>query len=518
MITIHNSTRRAVIGALVASPFLMASARAQTLGFAEYPFTLGVCAGDPAVDGFVIWTRLAPRPLEPVYGMPMKPVGVEWEVAEDDAMKSIVAKGSSVARPELGHAVHVEVAGLKPGRPYWYRFRCAGERSLIGRAATLPAPGATVESLRFAAVGCQHFEAGWYTAYRHVAEENCDFLFHYGDYIYEYSPGYVLDAFDRPIEPVRRYLGDEPFSLDAYRLRYAQTTLDADLQAARASAPWFCTYDDHEVQNNWVSEFDQNGTPPADFILRRRMAMQVWYEHMPVRRATMMADGTVDFHTRADFGNLLRLHLPNTRLYRTDQPCGDGFQEICAGVQDPKAQVLDPAQEQWVAEGLARSSQRWQGFVQQVMMNPLDRRRPQDQQAQPVLNMDSWAGYAAQRERMFRLFDQRGNVVVVTGDEHQNYAQDLMLGAKVAASEFVATSISSGGDGHVLRPGNERLMADNPSLKWTNDRRGYLVNEITPKAWTARFRTLDAVTTKGLPIKTAATWVVENERRGLVQG
>ncbi|WP_068085950.1 alkaline phosphatase D family protein [Novosphingobium rosa] len=510
-------SRRALVGGLSLSPFILTSARAQTLGFTDYPFTLGVCAGDPAVDGFVLWTRLAPRPFEPQYGMPMKPVAVDWEVAEDEGFHKPVAKGTEIARPELGHAIHAEVAGLKPGRSYWYRFHCAGQKSLTGRAATLPALGASVERVRFAAVGCQHYEAGWYTAFRHAAQEDLDFFFHYGDFIYEYSPGFALDAHHQPVDPVRRYLGAEPFSLDAYRLRYAQTALDTDLQAARAAHPWFCTYDDHEVQNNWAGEWDQNGTPPELFITRRRMALQAWYEHMPVRRSTMARDGTVDFHQRADYGDLLRLHLPNTRLYRSDQPCGDNYQLVCAAQVSPSAQMINPEQESWLNAGFAQSHQRWQGLAQQVMMCPLDRRGPDDKQTAPTYNMDSWAGYQAQRERLFGLFGRSRNVVVVTGDEHENYANDLMVGEKVVASEFVSTSITSGGDGHDLRPGIERWMADNPFLKWTNDRRGYVVSEITAASWIGHYRTVDAVSRRDMPIKTAASWAVEAGKPGLVR-
>src|SRR5437764_13732351 len=109
--------------------------RAQSGGFTAFPFSLGVAAGDPAPDGFVIWTRLAPDPLEAHGGMAMAPVPVTWEVATDEQLRNIVAHGSEVARPELAHSVHVELAGLQPDRPYWYRFRAGGERRVIGRAA-----------------------------------------------------------------------------------------------------------------------------------------------------------------------------------------------------------------------------------------------------------------------------------------------------------------------------------------------------------------------------------------------
>ena len=511
-------TRRALIGGLAAAPFVVTRPlRAQ--GFADYPFTLGVTAGDALPQGFVIWTRLAPDPLDPHGGMPRTAVPVGWEVAEDEGMRRVVAKGEETAWPELAHSVHAEVAGLKPGRPYWYRFTCFGEKSLTGRAATLPAAGAAVDRVRFAAVGCQHYEAGWYSAYRHAAEEDLDFLYLYGDYIYEYTPGFVLDGLRRPIDPVRRYSTPrEPFSLDDYRVRYAQTTMDTDLQAARAAHPWFVSYDDHEVENNWVGDIDQAGDPPDIFAFRRRAALQAWYEHMPVRRASLpTADGTVEFRRRIDFGDLMRGHLLNTRLYRSDQPCGDGFGPACGGMD---GDVLGASQEAWFDDGLRSSGARWQGVLQQVMVATVDRRIPGKDAAQPTLNLDSWAGYPRAQARLYDRFaaHRGGNVVVVTGDEHQNWANDLVdRSGRIVGSEFVSTSITSGGDGWDTRPGNEMILAHNPHVKWTNDRRGYLLFEVTPQAWTGRFRTVPAVTTRGAPIATAGAWAVQAGKAGLVR-
>ncbi len=122
----------AITGGAAAGGFALAASDRPALAqavFADYPFQLGVAAGDPAPDGFVIWTRLAPRPLEFGYGMPKQAVEVAWEVAADDRFQTVVAKGQALARPELGHSVHVEVAGLEAARPYWYRFTAGKERS-----------------------------------------------------------------------------------------------------------------------------------------------------------------------------------------------------------------------------------------------------------------------------------------------------------------------------------------------------------------------------------------------------
>jgi alkaline phosphatase D len=123
--------------------------------FSDEPFTLGVASGDPAPDGVVLWTRLAPKPLEGG-GMPAEPVEVAWQVAEDEAMTKVVRSGTTIASPDWGHSVHVEVDGLGPGREYWYQFRSGGAVSPKGRAKTAPAADAIPAAVRFAFASCQH--------------------------------------------------------------------------------------------------------------------------------------------------------------------------------------------------------------------------------------------------------------------------------------------------------------------------------------------------------------------------
>ena len=108
--------RHFLAGATLAGLAAPAIVRAQGI-LRDFPFKLGVAAGDPASDGFVIWTRLAPEPMEPHGGMPLTNVPVDWEVASDSGFRDVVAKGTELARPELAHSVHVEVAGLQPDRP-----------------------------------------------------------------------------------------------------------------------------------------------------------------------------------------------------------------------------------------------------------------------------------------------------------------------------------------------------------------------------------------------------------------
>ena len=475
--------------------------------FRDYPFKLGVAAGDPSPDGFVIWTKLAPEPYEPHGGMPMAPLPVKWEVASDDRFRTIVTSGEIMARPELGHSVHVEVVGLQPGGTYWYRFTVGADRSLYGRAKTLPAAGSAAERLKFAVAGCQHYESGLYTAYRAMAGDDLDFVYHYGDFIYEYSPDYNFGAGGLPVPKIRQHRLNQVFSLDDYRAHYAQHLLDLDLQSARARHAFISTFDDHEIENNWVQDISQEtDVPNAVFALRRAAAMQAWYEYMPVRAALFPDGRYIHAHRRFGWGNLAAINVLDTRSWRSDQPCDDGFKPVCPGVSNPRATVLGDDQERWLDASLSRRDATWTCVAQQIMMMPLDRRDGgRTQGDEKIINIDSWAGYDHPRRRMMRRFAGIDNVVVLTGDEHQNFAGQLLDGDRPVAMENVITSISSGGDGQNMRSGADRIIAANPQLKFMNDQRGYGVCEVTPEAWQTHYMVLDRVSAPGGTLSRRAT-------------
>ena len=154
------------------------------------PFSLGVASGAPRSDGFVLWTRLAPDPLSSNPATPGGMIGgdvtVGYEIADDPGMREIVRRGEAVAEQAFAYSVHLDVRGLQPGRPYWYRFSSGDAASRVGRASTLPAPGAGLERLRFGFVSCSNYEHGYFSAYRHLADENPEVVLYLGDYIYEH--------------------------------------------------------------------------------------------------------------------------------------------------------------------------------------------------------------------------------------------------------------------------------------------------------------------------------------------
>jgi alkaline phosphatase D len=507
------SRRNLLIGAgasLIAAPAIL---RAQQL-LAAFPFRLGIASGDPSHDGFVIWTRLAPDPFEEHGGMPLGAVDVEWFVYEDEAMKRVAQKGVAQAWPELGHSVHVEISGLQPDRPYWYRFALGRDRTQLGRARTLPAPGAPLDRIRFGVAGCQNYEDGLFTAYSHLAEEEIGFVWHYGDYIYEDRPRQVNYNFDGTPRPhVRDHVGTDCFTLVDYRRRHAQYKLDTDLQAAHRAHSYFVTFDDHEIANDWTGSVFPRQSDPALFAFRRAAAMQAYYEHMPLRRSSMPDGSGMQIYRRARIGDLLDAHFLDTRQYRSPQACHGGFSPVCPELGAPDRTVLGDAQQGWLTRTLAEKSARWNLIAQQVMVMPLNRATG-DETAE-IRNQDSWAGYDAAREKLLAGFEGLGNVVVMTGDEHQNFAGELRRNAgrgDAVAVELVSTSISSGGSGWVKPEVSARVRANNPFLKYSSDRRGYMVCEVTASTWRARYRGVDQVDTPGAAISTLQTATIERGR------
>jgi alkaline phosphatase D len=502
---LHQIDRRQLLKAAIGAglvipglPLLGGSpARAQ---FKTNPFTLGVTSGDPAPDGFVIWTRLAPEPLGGRGGMTATPVQVTWEISADPDVKQVVRSGTTTARVEVAHSIHVEVEGLEPAREYFYRFRAGDAESPIGRVRTRPAPGADVAQLRFAAAGCQHWESGYYTAWRRIAEENLDFVFHYGDYIYEFARS--LTTFGN--RPAVRVMPEGFFTcinLLDYRRRYSLYKSDPDLQAAHASCAFLPSFDDHELANNWAADTDPRNTPPEVFLFRRAAAFQAWYEHMPVRRRSLPRGPDVLAYRHLPFGRLADVAVLDTRQYRSKQPCGDGMKANCVEADEPGRTMLGEAQEKWLGELLRSSNGTWQVLAQQVLFSQFDWRsfpwsRTTDAGAG---NMDAWDGARAARERVLNVFREKptANPVVLTGDVHRSIALDIKDDwrdprSRTLGVEFVSTSISSGGDGSAKLDNEDALHKDNPHLKFTGEERGYTLHTVTPKQWTADFRVWNA--------------------------
>jgi alkaline phosphatase D len=515
-----RSTRRSVLlsgaalGGALAYTTVVADQRASAAAPPPRrdPFTLGVASGDPAPDGFVIWTRLAPDPLVDtgLGGMPASDYQVNWQVATDEGFTDLVRAGVVTARPEHAHAVHVEVGGLLPGREYYYRFRVGRWLSPSGRSLTTPALGAAVASMRMAFVSCSSYQHGYFTAYRHLADERPDLVLHLGDYQYE-GPANNGE---------RSHVGGETVTLADYRRRYAQYKTDPDLQAAHASAPWLPVWDDHELDNNYADEVADRAVEQPGFLKRRADAYQAYYENMPLRRASVPRGIDLQLYRRVSWGSLATFHMLDTRQYRDDQACGDGYKS-CPDAFAPGRSLPGWEQEQWLLDGFRDSTATWDVLGQQVFFG---RRDANADPAVEQVSMDAWDGYDASRQRLIQGLDAFAvrNPVVVTGDVHAHWASEVYRNQDdpatgVVASEFITSSISTGGDGYDKPDGLHPWAAYNPNLRFWTNLRGYVSTTITPTEMTVDYRCITSVLTPGYPVFTRATFVVEDGVRGMTQ-
>jgi alkaline phosphatase D len=517
--------RRLILLAAAAAGSVWLPACAASPKWASTPFSLGVASGAPATDSVVLWTRLRPTHGELPEGGRV-PLPVRWEVADDDGFRHIVRSGETQALPQLAHSVHIEVDGLAPDRWYHFRFHSGDATSPVGRTRTLPAEGAMPGRLRVSYASCQRWEHGHYAAWRHMREEQLDFVLFLGDYIYEYPNATAAVRSFPTLGFVK--------TLDEYRQRHELHRSDAHLQAMHAACPWLLTWDDHEVQNDYAGVLEGDWRPAGlnasgDFAARRAAAYQAYYEHMPLRARDFAAalaqgrpGGELRLHTRYRFGRLADLLLLDARQFRDRQACGpDGQPAIavdpatCAAWNDPARSLLGAAQERWLVEQFAQAGAGWTVMGQQTLFGQRDVRPGPGE----LFSNDGWDGYAAARARITGALRGHAvaNPVFLGGDIHEHWVGHVKSDyrrpdSETLGVEFCGTSITS-------RPGApERTparLAENPHFVFADAvHRGYGVAEFTPARLTATLRGLDDARREDARLSTLATFhVAAGERR-----
>jgi alkaline phosphatase D len=491
-------------------------AHGESGGLIGNPFTLGVASGDPLPDAVVIWTRLAPKPYEPLGGAPYKEVGVDWQVATDDRFQQIVRSGRATARPEFAHSVHVDVRGLQPGRHYWYRFRVDRYLSQTGRTRTAPAPGQRGGQLTLGVSSCQSWPDGYYTAQRHLASEDVDAVVFLGDYIYEY--GIAANGGLRNVAvPLPSQFRTEADTLDRYRLQYALYKSDPDLQAAHLNAPWITTWDDHEVQDNYAGVISKSNAPLEDFLVRRANAYRAYWEHLPLRGPAPQGPNYM-LYRRFDWGRLAQLTVLDTRQYRSDQAAGDGWKADSEARRDPARVMAGHQQTSWVLDGMNRSQATWNVLANQVILSRMDL----DPTAGALYNMDAWDGYGAEQKVLLDglAANRHRNPVVLTGDVHAGYALDMKQNfadpdSQTFGVEVVPTSFSSGGNSVEVSANGQKFLDGNPHLKFVDERRGYSVLRFDEKEMRVDCKVVPYIDKPGASISTVRSFVVEAGNPGL---
>ncbi|GAA1795174.1 alkaline phosphatase D family protein [Nocardioides hankookensis] len=426
-------------------------------------FRHGVASGDPLPRAVLIWTRVTPTPASTPGSGKGPRVKVTWEVATDRRFRHVVRRGTFATGPSRDHTVKVDVTGLDPATWYHYRFHLAGQTSRVGRTRTAPAPEATPRHLRFGVVSCANLQAGWFSAYRGLADrDDLHAVIHLGDYLYEYGPGqYGYGSDDRDIRS--HVPAHEMVSLPDYRQRHAQYKQDPDLQDLHAKYPWIITWDDHEVANDQWKDGAENHNPDlgeGDYHRRRARAHRAYDEWMPVRLdgTARLGDGDRLFR-RFRFGTLAELSMLDLRSYR------DGQLEVPGPEVDAADRTITGRQQMdWLKAGLKRTGAQWKIVGNPVMIAPVEFGSVPHDLIDPVndvtgllprdgvaYNLDQWDGYTHDRREVFEHIrdHQVTDALFITGDIHSGWACELPYDAAsypvgdTAGVEFVCSSVTS---------------------------------------------------------------------------
>jgi alkaline phosphatase D len=415
----------------------VASARAQQPPVAKRailnpelaPFYHGVASGDPLTDRVILWTRVTPSGNA-------DSIAVQWQIAQDTAFAggSVLQSGTFTTHSSRDYTVKVDVQHLQPGSWYYYRFIALGDTSIIGRTRTMPQ--GDVEQMRIGVASCSDYIDGYFTAYNAMAQRNdLDLIVHLGDYIYEKE-----DANIRTPAPEK-----ELIQLSDYRERHAQYKLDPDLIRAHQQYPWITVWDDHETANNaYETGAENHEAGEGPWAQRKAAGVRAYHEWMPIR-----PDTSEVLYRKIELGNLADLLMLDTRLEARDRPI-QNFDDNQAQADDSTRRLLGEPQFQWLSQQLKQSQAKWKLLGNQVMMAPLRVDAPPLYTG--AVNSDQWDGYAYARQRLFDTLQANNidNMVVLTGDIHTHWANDLPLadynpdsGQNAAGVEFVVNSISN---------------------------------------------------------------------------
>jgi alkaline phosphatase D len=510
--------RRKFIRVLAGSTiFSWAGFRASKASAATARFDHGVASGDPLSDRVILWTRVSNFNDEPAI--------VNWKIASDSGMNSVVNQGTYVTGPESDYTVKVDADKLPSGRILWFQFEIDGVLSPVGRTKT--AATGSLEAARFAVVSCANHPYGYFHAYREIANrDDLDAVIHLGDYIYEYGMGgYATEKaeeLDRIPEP-----STEAISLSDFRRRHAQYKADADSIAMHGQHPLIAIWDDHEIGNDsWRGGAENHQDDEGTWANRRDSAIQAYLEWMPIRAAHYSEDTKI--FRRFEYGDLLSLLMLDTRIYGRDrQPdVGDDVtvESVTAAMGNPERRVLGRRQEGWLRRNLQASEGfTWQIIGQQILVSPV--RTPDLEplldldgesmlsieqlkqyiglsKSNPPMLLDTWDGYPSARQDFLKdLYEYATNPVVLSGDLHTPLAGNLIPWGhqNPVAVEFMTGSVTSPGFAEYF-PERERggireaTLELNPSLSYLETEwRGWMCLSVTRETCTAEWHLLDTV-------------------------
>jgi len=468
------------------------------------PFYHSVASGDPLENSVIIWTRVTPEHVGEV--------AVKWAISTNADLSEPVQSGTITTNEAKDYTVKVDAQDLSPNTTYFYQFEALNGKSPIGRTKTAAQEGQS--PVKLAVVSCTNYEAGYYNALARLAErDDLNAVVHLGDYIYEYGPGTYGDTtLNRKHLPAK-----EIITLADYRTRYAQYRLDKDFQKAHQMHPFITIWDDHEVANNVYKSGAQNHqSEDGDFMTRKEVAKQAYFEWLPVRD-----NATKDIYRTVNFGNTVDLIMLDERLTGRTAPVDSVSQ---SDFNDADRTMLGTEQLAWFKNQLTTSDATWKVIGNQVIFSPCDIRGLGF--GSPV-NLDAWDGYPYERSQISQFLGDNKieNVIITAGDTHSSWAFEVPSedGENAIAIEFGTPSITSSNSDE--RSPVEKVMAaekllttTNPHLKYTDLRNhGYLILSMTPEEAVAEWYYVDKLNAPSAKEMLGKKYVVKSGVNQLVE-
>lgn len=503
-------------------------------------FNYGVASGDPLADRVILWTHAK---ISNDASIPLT-----WQIAADANFSPILFSGKVTASADTGFTAKVDATGLSANTEYFYRFVAPNNSvSAVGRTRTLPV--GNVSEVKLAVFSCSDYPAGYFNAYDAAVSSGAQVALHLGDYIYEYKDGVYPPAASAVAARVSAP-ASEVVTVADYRARHALHKADPYVKALHARMPLIAIWDDHEFANNaWIGGAENhNPQTQGTWNARKAAASQVYHEWMPIRSPD--PSNLLRIYRSFDFGNLLSLHMLDTRIIGREQQPDRMLDANGRDVPNPaflpyafnrNKQLLGEAQQAWLDTQMTGSKATWQILGNQTIMGrtilpasvlttnlstasvtayltakatPVAlQTQAQKDLLDPSKNprisytFDDWEGYPAARDAVLnsaaKLKAAGKKFVVLSGDSHNAWYYKLTLadGTQVGA-EFAGMSVTSSGFEGVFPPSvvppatlAATIRAFVEDLNYVDTyRRGYMLITVTPAATKADYVYVSTVT------------------------
>jgi alkaline phosphatase D len=353
------------------------------------------------------------------------------EIAPDERFSGARLIEGPAALEDSGYTARLDLAGLAPGEPVFYRvwfedLARPGLRSapVTGRFRTAPAAARPLTICWSGDVVGQGWgidrDRGGLRLYETMARHQPDLFIHSGDQIYADNPlvpEVRLDdgsVWKNLVTPAKQKVAE---TLDEFRGNYAYNLLDDHARAFNSQVPMIVQWDDHEVLNNWSPGADLSGRPQyteRSIALLAARAKRAMFEYLPIRSHPDEAERVYRAYR---YGPAAEVFVLDQRSYRAAN--GPNREET----RGPATRMMGEAQLDWLKRELLASRATWKLIASDMPLGLL----VGDGQRDGVPAFEAWAnGPGGPLGRELELADLLAfvrrhrirNLVWVTADVH----------------------------------------------------------------------------------------------------